>query len=193
MDLIEALKRGEVAVVPTDTLYGLVGSVFSLEAVEKIFDLKKRDRSKPMIVLISSQKELEKFGIHLDSEEENFLKKIWPGSVSVALSVLPGQWDFLHRQTGNIAFRVPATETLREFLKKTGPLVAPSANWEGYPPAETLGEARKYFTDQIFGYVSAGRLFGNPSTLISLNNRDIQLLREGAVPFEKILKIKTVG
>ena len=144
--------------------------------------------SKPLIVLISDLESLKDFGIHLNQIEQDFLKKIWPSQISVVLPVSSEKFKLLHRGTSAVAFRMPASKNLREFLKKTGPLVAPSANPESFPPAETLEEAKKYFGNEIFGFVEAGRLFGNPSTLISLTNHKIRLLRAGAVSWEKIMK-----
>lgn len=188
LGLVKAIQKGEIAVIPTDTLYGIVGNAFLLETVENIFRLKKRNLSKPLIVLISDLESLKDFGIHLRKVEQDFLKKIWPSQISVVLPVSSEKFKFLHRGTSAVAFRMPASKNLREFLKKTGPLVAPSANPESFPPAETLEEAKKYFGNEIFGFVEAGRLFGNPSTLISLTNHKIRLLRAGAVSWEKIMK-----
>jgi L-threonylcarbamoyladenylate synthase len=165
--LIKILKRGGIGVLPTDTLYGLVGQAQNPEAVKKIEKLKKRSKGKPFIILISSIKDLEKFKIKLNKETKTILEKVWPGPVSVAFSK-------------KIALRFPKNKFLNELIKKTGPLVAPSANPEGLPPAETTTEIKNYFGDQIDFIVSAGkRLKSQPSTLISIKNNKIEILRYG--------------
>lgn len=147
------IKSGGIGIFPTDTLYGLVGSAFSKEAVEKIYKIKNRDSKKPLIVLIGDIDELSKFGISLDSATKIALEKFWPGPVSVLLSCPGEKFWYLHRGTNEIAFRVPAignsltiaNDTMRNFLRHAGPIVAPSANPEGKPPAQNITEARAYF------------------------------------------------
>jgi L-threonylcarbamoyladenylate synthase len=81
----EALKKGGVAFVPTDTLYGLVASALDKKAVERIYKIRGRDKGKPCIVLISSFADLKKFGVSISIEQKKFLESIWPGKVSVIL------------------------------------------------------------------------------------------------------------
>ncbi|MEK7081994.1 MAG: L-threonylcarbamoyladenylate synthase [Patescibacteria group bacterium] len=171
------IKNNELGVIPTDTLYGLVGSAFSPKAVEKIYQLKKRDPSKPLIVLITSWLDLEKFGAEISPAGKKNLKKIWPGPVSVILPAKNKKFTYLHRGTQTIAFRWPRNEQLQKILKKTGPLVAPSANPEGLPPATTVAEAKKYFGRKIDFYKNGGKITGKPSTLIKLQNGKIEIIR----------------
>lgn len=168
------LKKGGVGVIPTDTLYGLVARAEDKQAVAKVKKLKKRGQGKPFIILISSLKDLEKFKIKLDPESKKILDKVWPGPVSIAFSP-------------KLSFRWPKNKFLNELIKKTGPLIAPSANPEGLTPASTIKEAREYFQDGVNPtncgvdfYLSAGKkLKGLPSTLISLKNGKITILRYG--------------
>ncbi len=87
----------------------------------------------------------------------------------------------LHRGSGTLAFRVPDNAKLRELLNETGPLIAPSANTENNPPAETIEEAQAYFGDSVDVYEDAGTLHGNPSTLIKIEHGRVIILRKGAV------------
>lgn len=164
--IIRILKNGGIGVMPTDTIYGLVGSVFSKKTVERIYKIKKRNKKKKLIVLISSISNLKKFGIQYPNKLEyvSMLKKIWPGKVSVIL--------------GDTAFRLPAKKSLIEIIKKTGPLVAPSANPEGRKPAKNIIEAKKYFGDKVDFYLSGGMIKGKPSALIKIDkNGKIKILR----------------
>src|SRR3989344_4160234 len=139
---ISVLKDGGVGVIPTDTLYGLVGYAFITSAIERIFRLKGRSGRKPVIVLIADVSDLEKFGIDLNERQREILDKIWPNSVSVIFECRDKRFDYIHRGSDGIAFRLPAQSTLRDFLRETGPLAAPSANREGAAPARTVGEAK---------------------------------------------------
>lgn len=175
------LNENGVGILPTDTLYGIVGSAFSKDAVEKIYKLRKRNKSKPMIILVGSLSDLKKFDIELERNQQEILKKYWPGKVSVVFECDSEKLDYLHRGKNSLAFRLPDEKWLREFLKKTGPIVAPSANFEGEKPAETIEQAKKYFGDKVDFYVDFGKLKSKPSTIISLTDHAVELIREGAV------------
>lgn len=163
-NIIKILKNDGIGVMPTDTLYGLVGSAFSKKAINRIYKVKNRNRKKKLIILISSLKDLEKFKIKINKEQAKILKKFWPGKVSIILQ--------------NIAFRLPKNKKLIAILKKTGPLVAPSANLEGEKSAENIKEAREYFKNKVDFYLTGGNLKGQPSKLIKINKKgEIEILR----------------
>lgn len=171
------IKNDEVGVLPTDTLYGLVGSAFSPKAVERIYRLKNRAPKKPLIVLIAGWQDLEKFGVKVFGIDKKILEKYWPGPVSVILPTTVDYFTYLHRGTNAIAFRWPKNKQLQKILKETGPLVAPSANPESLPPATTIAEAKKYFGDQVDFYEDGGKITGQPSTLIKLQNGKLTQIR----------------
>lgn len=165
--------------MPTDTIYGLVGSALSQRAVKRIYKVRKRNPKKPFIILISSIKDLSHFGIRLDVKTRKFLENLWPGPVSVILACTDKQFFCLHRGANSLAFRLPKPQWLRKFLKKTGPLAAPSANPEGFTPAKTVKEAKRYFGSSVDFYVDVGKLESLPSTLIEVKNGKIKVIRKG--------------
>lgn len=169
-DVAPILKQGGVGILPTDTLYGLVGSADSEAAVERIYKLKKRRADKPSIILISDIKDLAKFGIKPSPLVKEKLNEWWPGPVSVVLGGVSGKFRYLHRGRGSLAFRLPRAPKLLKLIRQTGPLVAPSANIENQKPAHSITEARKYFGDKIDFYVAGGKLEGGPSALVSLGS-----------------------
>ncbi len=181
-----ALARGGVGVMPTDTIYGIVGSALQRGAVERIYRLRKRHPQKPMIILIATPRDMQKFGIMPDAAARKVLERVWPGKVSVVLPLsvrrrkLIKELKYLHRGTGTLAFRVPASAGLRVLLRRTGPLVAPSANREGQPPARTIRAAKRYFGDRVDFYVDKGKLISKPSTLISITGGKMVVLRKGS-------------
>ncbi len=175
------LAVGDVGILPTDTLYGIVGSAFSKKAVARIFNVKKRNAKKPLIILVSSLSDLSRFGIALDQHTRSALSRFWPGKVSVILPCPHRRFSYLHRGTKTLAFRLPKKKSLRALLAKTGPLAAPSANPEGLPPAETVKEARAYFGNEADFYISAGRrVVSKPSTLVRFEHGAFIVVRQGA-------------
>lgn len=174
--VVDLLRIGKIGVMPTDTIYGIVGSALNPLAVEEIYTLRQRDVSKPMIILISSLCDLLDFDIVLTQEQKDFLRKVWPNPVSVILPCLYDRFYYLHRGKKSLAFRIPKDEALLEILKKAGPLVAPSANLEKEKPADSIKDAKKYFGNKVSfyckatssSYLDGGNLKSKPSTVVQL-------------------------
>ena len=161
------LLNGGVAVLRTDTIYGLVARALDEAAVERVYKIKGRNDAKPPIVLIACWDQL--FD-PVASMHKTFLRHVWPGPNSVIIpSVSAPRW--LARGTGAVAYRLPNNPELVALLKKTGPLIAPSANPEGLPPAINVNQARDYFGDAVDAYVDGGEVKStNPSALFRLSD-----------------------
>lgn len=179
--IISILKHGGLAVIPTDTIYGIVARARDRKAITLLYRIRRQTAKKPFIVLIDRIARLREFGIHPTLAQKLFLKKVWPGKVSVILPCALRQFSYLHLRTKTLAFRLPKSKRLLALLEKTGPLVAPSANLEGEKPAETVSEAKKYFGSRVDAYVGGGRMRGTPSTIVSLLGSSPKVLRRGAV------------
>jgi len=175
------IKNGRVGIIPTDTIYGLVGSAFSPKTVENIYRLKKRNRKKPLIVLIGSRSDLKLFGVKADPSMHKIIKKLWPGPVSIIFDCPNEKFSYLHRGSGKIAFRLPRDAKLRNFLRRTGPLVAPSANLETKKPAQDMKQAQKYFGSSVDFYVDGGEIGSLASALVEIRNGKVRVLRKGDV------------
>ncbi len=179
-EYIAQLKNDGVGVIPTDTLYGLVGSALSEKAVERVYALRKRDLDKPCIVLISSTDELFPFGIEVTPYLKEQCAQYWPGPVSIVMPVTSDFLAYLHRGTKTVAFRMPKDEKLLALIKEVGPLIAPSANLQGKEPAHTVAEAKDYFGDSVDFYVDGGERNGAPSAVIVFDGPMMKVLRDGA-------------
>ena len=177
----EILRKDGVVVLPTDTLYGVVTRALSKKAVERLYEVKNRIENKPFILLITSYKDLENFGIKIDKNQAKFLEKIWPGKVSIIFPCYLNKWRYIHRGVESIAFRMIGirNKNLFNLIKRVGPIVAPSANKEGEKPAENIIEAKRYFKDEVDLYINKGERKFKPSTLIKLKNDDWIILRQG--------------
>src|SRR3989344_2081299 len=129
------LREGAIGVMPTDTLYGICASAFNKGAVREVYRLRKRNPQKPMVILIGSMRDLKKFNVTLKPWQKNILKRLWPGKISAVLPCPEKKFSYLHRGTRTLAFRLPKKRELLNILSVSGPLIAPSANWEGRAPA----------------------------------------------------------
>jgi L-threonylcarbamoyladenylate synthase len=171
----QLLKTGHIGVIRTDTLYGVVAQALDEQAVERVYQVKGRTPTKSPILLIASTDQL------LDDYEPSelaHLAALWPGKNSV---ILPSQHGpaWLTRGNASIAYRIPADDRLRQLLEQTGPLIAPSANPEGMPPAMTIEQAKVYFGDTVDFYVDDGEVIDDtPSKLWRLQpNGELEQLR----------------
>jgi len=190
---VHYINKGFPIVLPTDTLYGICADATNPKAVEKIYNLKWRNPKKPLIVLIENLRWLETF-FHLKPSEEAKIFLLYEKSISVILPVKG--FSYISRDTNGIAFRLVKKGFIKNFLKKLGkPIVAPSANWEGHPPAKTVYQAYIYFGDNVPVYFDGGMKIGAPSALVEANHiGNFFLLRRGELSDEdlRFLKIKNI-
>lgn len=180
-NLAGELIKGKYAVFATDTIYGIHTSALNKEAVNKLYEIRGRAPDKPFIILVDSIEQIKQMGLSIDTETENILNKYWPGMLSVILDCNKSEYEYLHRGTNTLAFRLPDKTNLRKLLSATGPLISTSVNPEGLPPANNISEAKNYFGNKIDFYYDEGEIKSPPSTLISIDKGKITVLREGSV------------
>lgn len=175
------LTAGAIAVIPTDTVYGVVARAHDPQAVSRLYQLKHRE-AKPGTLVAASIDQLVELGVkrrYLTAVEQ-----FWPGAVSVIIPCGP-ELEYIHQGVGSLAFRVPQDEKLQELLQQTGPLLTSSANQSGEPPATTIEKAKAYFGDQVEWYEDGGVVNREPSTVIRILDDAIEVVRQGAVFIEQ--------
>ncbi|HEX5798031.1 MAG TPA: L-threonylcarbamoyladenylate synthase [Candidatus Saccharimonadales bacterium] len=179
-ELIQILRAGGIAVIPTDTVYGVCVAAQDKMAVERLYRLKKRE-SKPGTIVASSIDKLVELGI-----KRRYLKAVeqyWPGPISIEI---PHGLDYLSQSTGRQAFRVVAEPSLIKLLEKTGPLLTSSANQPGEKPAVNIDEAIEYFGKDVDAYIDGGDLSERKSsTLIRVVDDAVEVIREGSVKIDE--------
>ncbi len=166
-DVIQILKNGGVAVIPTDTIYGVVALASQSESVARVYELKGRSPEKPCIILIHEAGAMKEFGVP-NTYIESVARMDIVGPTSFIVPIERTDLSYLDRGTGTLAFRIPYDDVVREFISKTGPLIAPSANPQGKEPAKTVEDAREYFRETVDIYVDGGYKDAAPSVLIDV-------------------------
>ncbi|MDO8700059.1 MAG: L-threonylcarbamoyladenylate synthase, partial [Deltaproteobacteria bacterium] len=158
-DAVAALKRGEVIVYPTETLYGLGADALNLDAVERVFQLKGRDLNNPFPVLVAHREMLGALVDEIPALAEKLMANFWPGPLTL---VLPARKDVprpLLNFSGGIGMRISSEPIATELVRALGrPLTATSANLSGLTPARTVEQARDYFSEEIRVYLDGGTL-----------------------------------
>jgi len=173
------LAKGSVGVIPSDTLYGFSCSALNKASVEKIYELKQRESTKPFIILIDSISRLIDFGIVANTTENNILEKLWPNKISVILDCGDEKFEYLHRGTKQIAFRIPKYEELLQLLKISGPIVSTTVNVSGDEPINNIARAKATFGEKVDFYVDLGPRFSTPTTVVKLSNGFLSVVRQG--------------
>jgi L-threonylcarbamoyladenylate synthase len=168
-EISHQLTIGNIGIMPTDTVYGLVGVASNPPTIERIYQVKKRDESKPMIILVSQYPaDLTLFNISVSASQDEPVKNLWPGPVSILFPCHDSSLTYLHRGTNQLALRLPDNDWLTSILKQIGPIVATSANEQGLPIATSLVEASQQFDDSVDFYVDGGEIEAKPSKLIAI-------------------------
>lgn len=169
----ELLRAGRVIAFPTDTVYGLAALARDPIACERIYEIKRRDRSQQLIAMAAEPDELASL-VELDDRARWFADRWWPGPLTL---VLPAREET--RPT--LGVRIPDHPVALALLAEVGePLATTSANLSGEPPAMTAGEAAHLAG--VAAVVDAGRApGGSPSTVASLAGPTLEVLREGPV------------
>ena len=183
-DIAARLNRpGAVGVIPTDTVYGLVARAADQAAVQRLYDLKKRE-SKPGTVIAASLDQLA--GLGIKSRYVKAVAQYWPGPVSVIVPVADPALGYLHQGKQSLAVRLPDAEQLRKLLETTGPLLTTSANQPGQPTAETIEAAKAAFGVAVDFYADGGDMSGRQaSTIIRIVDDAVEIIRQGAVKIEE--------
>ncbi len=176
------LLPAAVAVIPTDTVYGIVARAVDQAAVERLYTIKQRDQ-KPGTVIAANVDQLVDLGL-----KRRYLKAVeqfWPGAVSVVIPVADPALAYLHRGKASLAVRIPDDAKLQQLLVQTGPLITSSANQPGQPPAVNIAQARDYFGGAVDVYQDGGDQSNQqPSTIIRIVDDAIEVLRPGAVSID---------
>ncbi|MEV0727290.1 MULTISPECIES: L-threonylcarbamoyladenylate synthase [Polymorphospora] len=187
---IEAVKNGELVVLPTDTVYGVGADAFTPYAVKALLDAKGRGRDVPPPVLVGSRHTLDGLVYLLPQAARDLADAFWPGALTIVVEHSPSlQWD-LGETGGTVAVRMPLHPVALEVLRETGPMAVSSANKSGQPPAETAEQARDQLGYAVRAYLEAGQCPDPvPSTIVDVTGEVPRLLREGAVPLAKLREV----
>jgi tRNA threonylcarbamoyl adenosine modification protein (Sua5/YciO/YrdC/YwlC family) len=184
---VEAVKRGDLVVLPTDTIYGIGADAFKSYAVTALLNAKGRGRNMPPPVLVGSRHTLDGLVFMLPPAARDLVEAFWPGALTIVVEHSPSlQWD-LGDMDGTVAVRMPLHPVALEVLQETGPMAVSSANKTGQQPPITADGARDQLGYSVSVYLEAGPCAdATPSTIVDVTGDVPRVLREGAIPLEKL-------
>jgi L-threonylcarbamoyladenylate synthase len=188
------LRSGQLAVLPTDTVYGLGADAFYPSAVGSLLAAKGRGREMPPPVLVGTVRAATALIEDLGPYGKDLIDEFWPGGLTIVCRASRSlNWD-LGDTRGTVAVRMPLHPVALELLKETGPLAVSSANRTGIPPATTVAEAEEQFGDAVAVYLDGGPCAADvPSTIVDLTGSVPRLLRAGAVSVGRLREVAALS
>ena len=186
----ECLGQGGVAVVPTDTVYGLAARPVEAEAIRAIYRMKGRPEGMHLPVLAASVGHVHALGVAFTPGAEALARRWWPGPLTLAFGFEPSleRPSWLDDRT-EVAVRIPDHDFLRELLERTGVLVVTSANAHGAPTPRRARDVALALGSTVDLIVDGGVLQDTPSTLVNVREPEPSVEREGAIPRQAIADV----
>jgi len=187
---VDALKRGEVIVFPTETFYGLGADVFNESAVERVVSLKGRDPENPISIIATDREMLRDVVTDVPTAARKLIDRFWPGPLTL---VLPGKKNLpapLLNQYGGVGVRISSHPLAASLTRELGhPITATSANPSGKEPARTVAEAKSYFSGRLEVFLDGGRLEGRKgSTVVEIVRGKLRIIRAGEITLADLEK-----
>ena len=183
----QAVRAGELVVLPTDTVYGIGTDAFSSDAVAKLLAAKGRGRQMPPPVLIAAAVTLDALATQIPPWARTLIEEFWPGPLTLICHQQPSlQWD-LGDTRGTVAVRMPDHAITREILERTGPMAVTSANLTGEPAATDADAAEEMLGDRVAVVIDAGESpGGEASTIVDATHSPGRVLRVGALGIDAL-------
>jgi tRNA threonylcarbamoyl adenosine modification protein (Sua5/YciO/YrdC/YwlC family) len=187
---VAAARRGDLVVMPTDTLYGLGCDAFKKHAVAALFRAKGRGRDMPLIVMVGSRRTFDGLAHRLPRSARALADAFWPGALTLIVEAAKSlQWD-LGETHGTVAVRMPLHPVPLEVLREIGPMAVTSANKTGQPPAVTAGQAQEQLGYSARVYLDGGPCPASvPSTIVDVTGPVPQVVRAGALDIGKLREV----
>lgn len=188
--LSSEIKKGKIAILPTGTIYGICANAFNEESVKKIYDIKKRDYSKPLIVLVNSLEMLNDITYGLTELENKIITKFWPGPLTIILKKKANISNIVTANKETVGIRWDDSFVINQIIGRINvPIVAPSANISGHKNADCIENIESEVKEKVDYIVNIGKLKSlDASTLIMTDKSDIKILREGRIKLKELAK-----
>jgi len=186
----EAVRGGEVVVLPTETVYGVGVDAFVADAVAAVLAAKGRGREMPLPVLVPNPQTVDGLAADVPDYARDLIRAFWPGPLTLVLHAQSSlMWD-LGDTNGTVALRMPRNDTALALLAEVGPMAVTSANVSGHPPATTVLDAATQLGSAVSVYLEAGPSAGGlASTILDCTGESPVILRAGAVSAGQIQEV----
>ena len=181
------VKKGNLVITPTDTVYGIMADATNLKAIKKVYECKQRDENKPLLLLASTLKMVKEYTKDLSPLEEEIIKKYWPGKLTILLHKNDKVNDKITSGTDLVGFRIPDNKELLQIINEIGnPVISTSANISGQATITNPKELKEELLNHISYVEDAGIINNEPSSIIKIENDKIVIIRKESIAHKLI-------
>ena len=189
MDHIEKeLEAGRAVILPTETVYGIFAKALDQEAVDYIYELKRRSREKALNLNVANEEGVRIYSKNQPSYLTKLIDSFLPGPLTIILQANEKVPDWIHSGMSTVGFRMPAHPKTLELIRKYGPLVGPSANLSGYASGTKYEAIVKEFDQLVPGFEDDAFLTGQDSTILDISGSKARILRQGTITKSDLLE-----
>jgi L-threonylcarbamoyladenylate synthase len=181
------LAEGRPIGVPTDTVYGLAVDPFVPGATDRIFQAKRRPRDVDLPVLVATPEQALDLATAVPAVARTLMDRFWPGALTLVIPRRPDLVADLGDDDATIGVRCPNHAVPRALCTKVGPLATTSANLHGEPTSVTAEDVATVFGNLVPVVLDGGPCRGSPSTVVDCTGQEPRLLREGRIPWDRIV------
>lgn len=180
--LVEIINDGKLAIVPTDTVYGIIADATNEEALKKVYEAKKRDYTKPLIIMVSNMEMLYKYVDNISDMEQKIIEKYWPGKLTILFRKSDKLSGLINNNGDLVGIRYPDNKELIELMNRLDkPLVSTSANIANEGTITSVDKINNDLLEYIDYVYDDGFKEDVPSTIVKVVNNKIELLRKGEI------------
>lgn len=185
------IREGGIVIFPTETVYGIGTNGFNEESIRKIYEIKKRDFSKPISLLVSSMEMVKMVAEDISDLEYALMEKFWPGPFTIILKKKKDVPDILTANGDTVGIRMPSGEIAKKIIEYAGvPIATPSANISGKPSGTNIDNIIKDFDGKVDCIIDSGESkLGIASTIVKVINNVPHILREGSITKKQIEEV----
>ena len=178
--LVEVINNGNIAVVPTDTVYGIIGDATNIDVIHKVYEAKKRDYSKPLILMVSSIDMLEKYVLEVNDIEKKLIDRYWPGKLTILFKKNNNIDDLITSGSNLVGIRYPDNKELNELMDKLNkPLISTSCNISSKEVITSIDMLEEDISKHVSYVYDGGILSDTSSTIVRVNGDKIEIIRDG--------------
>ncbi|WP_276421060.1 L-threonylcarbamoyladenylate synthase [Lactococcus garvieae] len=184
---VAALKAGELAVLPTETVYGIFADATNEAAVQKLYAVKGRPVEKALNMNVADYDTILKYSVHQPAYLEKLVQTFLPGPLTIILEASPEVPEWIHVGKTTVGFRMPSIPATQEVIKALGVLVGPSANLTGSPSPRFYDDLTSAILDKAAVALQDDSVYGLDTTILDLSGEMPKILRQGAITAQELL------
>lgn len=185
----EILNNGGALVLPTETVYGIFAKALDETAVNHVYQLKKRPRDKAMNLNVADYQTILEFSKEQPSYLKDLFEAFLPGPLTIILKANNKVPAWINSGKSTVGFRLPNHSLTADLIKKTGPLIGPSANISGNESGKEYASILAAFDHEVAGYEDDQAITGQDSTIVDLSGEKAKILRQGALTVDELKKV----